>query len=262
MVLRPASAVRWYLPSRSMILTCFCGTILIAFIRTTSRNTATTKRTIQIMRVYLQDDAVGADDRDARAGRQRRCAPRRPVLAADVDAARADAVDVVRDDAVLADQLLGARRHARPLVARRASGRSTASDTTRTTANTTIWTGVARRQRGRDGGGERGHADEHEPEMRNGHFDDRRDDRQREPGKRRPFEQWHREGLIIRIPSSAGLRPQPRARRSRASARLHYFGVGWPMRARIDSGSTREPATVTPQCSVGPSPGLLPRHDR
>ena len=46
MVLRPASAVRWNLPSRSMIFTCFCGTILIACISTTSRKSARPNRTM------------------------------------------------------------------------------------------------------------------------------------------------------------------------------------------------------------------------
>ena len=50
MVLRPASAVRWYLPSRSMIFTCFCGTILTAFIRTISRNRATPNEDEAVMR--------------------------------------------------------------------------------------------------------------------------------------------------------------------------------------------------------------------
>ena len=52
-VLRPASAVRWYLPSRSMIFTCFCGTILIVRISTMiSRKSAMPRRTMhEIMRV-------------------------------------------------------------------------------------------------------------------------------------------------------------------------------------------------------------------
>ena len=51
MVLRPASAVRWNLPSRSMIFTCFCGTILIVRIRTTIRTNAMPMRTMPLMRV-------------------------------------------------------------------------------------------------------------------------------------------------------------------------------------------------------------------
>ena len=48
MVFRPASAVRWYLPSRSISLTCFCGTILIVRISTTSRKNAMPKRTMEL----------------------------------------------------------------------------------------------------------------------------------------------------------------------------------------------------------------------
>ena len=51
MVFMPASAMRWNLPSRSMIFTCFCGTIRIVRIITTSRNIARPRRTMPFMRV-------------------------------------------------------------------------------------------------------------------------------------------------------------------------------------------------------------------
>ena len=64
-------------------------------------------------RADLQNDAVGADDPDARAGGNRRGGAGGPVLAVDVDAAGAErGLDIVRDDAFVADERLGARRHA------------------------------------------------------------------------------------------------------------------------------------------------------
>ena len=87
MMLRPASAVPWYLPRRSMIFTCFCGTILIDFIRTTSRNTATTKRNDNHVRVTSRTMPSAPVTRTRVPVAMVPGAPRRPVLAADVHAA-------------------------------------------------------------------------------------------------------------------------------------------------------------------------------
>ena len=115
MTFRPASAVPWNLPRRSMIFTCFCGTILIDFIRTISRKS--------------RDD----EEKDNHVRVTSRTMPSEPVTVTRVPIARGPAlcaaqsspptftrpapvggIDVVRDDPVSADELLRARRDAAP----------------------------------------------------------------------------------------------------------------------------------------------------
>ena len=199
MVLRPASAVRWYLPSRSMIFTCFCGTILIAFIRTISRNerdaeehvrrhvgvTSSTMPSAPTTRMRVPA-AIGVAD------------ARRPVLAADVHAAGADRrLDVVRDDAFAADERFGARRHAgraellhhaRPQQQQRGGEHDDEDDE--------LHGESPKPRKAASGRGEGASADEDDAEMRDRDLDDRADERDRDPGDRPRVDGEH--GGIIR----------------------------------------------------------------
>ena len=184
---RPASAVRWYLPSRSMILTCFCGTILIAFSSDDQHEEGEDEQDGgRSCGRYLQNDAVGGRDADLACRRAAARRARRPVFAADVDPPGADRrFDVVRDDAFAADErsvrdgtpgAFELRDEPRP-EQRRATAPSATTKTTTCAANPQPDAAAM-------AAAMRGEADEDDAEMRNRHLDDRRDDGEPDPRKR------------------------------------------------------------------------------
>ena len=173
----------------------------------------------------------------------------RPVLAADVHAAGAERrVDVVRDDAFAAEERLGAsteRRRRRMFL--RILGRSTRNETAMTTMKSTICTGSPKDRKAATAAAKRADADEDDPEVRNRHFDDRGDERDRDPDGRPAVEGKHEERAII-----AGTAPVRRAFRATAWPTI-ISSVARPKqmisRVRLAAGVGAFRASTRPRCA-------------